>query len=149
MYASKFGPVMEEMLTIRQRSGLQLKFIVFFLDDFDAFCAREYPEATLLTKEIAETWIHSSDSPSRHHMARRVLTMKHIGEYQQSLGLNAYVPNYRIKRSKAEEPHLFTDEQLSLFFKDPPHNCAQTIHIIPATQISRKSAIQAHYLHTK
>ena len=50
MYASKFGPVMEEMLTIRQRSGLQLKFIVFFLDDFDAFCAREYPEATLLTK---------------------------------------------------------------------------------------------------
>ena len=62
MYASKFGPVMEEMLTIRQRSGLQLKFIVFFLDDFDAFCAREYPEATLLTKEIAETWIHSSDS---------------------------------------------------------------------------------------
>lgn len=23
MYASKFGPVMEEMLTIRQRSGLQ------------------------------------------------------------------------------------------------------------------------------
>lgn len=33
--------------------------------------------------------------------------------------------------------------------KDPPHNCAQTIHIIPATQISRKSAIQAHYLHTK
>ncbi len=30
MYASKFGPVMEEMLTIRQRSGLQLKFIVFF-----------------------------------------------------------------------------------------------------------------------
>ena len=117
MYASKFGPVMEEMLTIRHRSGLQLKFIGFLLDDFDAFCAREYPEATLLTKEIAETWIHSSDSPSRHHMARRVLTMKHIGEYQQSLGLNAYVPNYRIKRPKAEEPHLFTDEQLALFQK--------------------------------
>lgn len=43
--------------------------------------------------------------------------MKHIGEYQQSLGLNAYVPNYRIKRPKAEEPHLFTDEQLALFLK--------------------------------
>ena len=38
---------------------------------------------------------------------------------------------------------------LALKSKDPPHNCAQTIHIIPATQISRKSAIQAHYLHTK
>lgn len=117
MYASKFGPVIEDMLIIRHRSGLQLKFIGFFLDDFDAFCVKEYPEAALLTKEIAETWIHNSDSSSRHHMARRVLTMKHIGEYQQALGLNAYVPNYRIKRPRAEEPHLFTDEQLALFFE--------------------------------
>ena len=40
MYASKFGPVMEEMLTIRHRSGLQLKFIGFFLDDFDQNLAK-------------------------------------------------------------------------------------------------------------
>lgn len=31
MYASKFGPVIEEMLIIRHRSGLQLKFIGFSL----------------------------------------------------------------------------------------------------------------------
>ena len=41
-----------------------------------------------------------------------------------------------------ENPQRYTS-------KDPPHNCAQTIHIIPATQISRKSAIQAHCLHAK
>lgn len=41
------------------------------------------------------------------------------------------------------------DSNDRLNLRDPPHNCAQTIHIIPATQISRKSAIQAHYLHTK
>ena len=116
MYASKFGPIIDDMLNIRHRSGLQLQFIGFFLDDFDAFCLREYPDANLLTKEIAETWIHISNSPSLHHMARRVLTMKHLGEYQQSLGLKAYVPNYRIKRPKAEEPHLFSDEQLERFF---------------------------------
>ena len=48
----------------------------------------------------------------------------------------------------SEERFWNTDEYASTA-KDPPHNCAQTIHIIPATQISRKSAIQAHYLHTK
>lgn len=52
MYASKFGPVIEEMLIIRHRSGLQLKFIGFFLDDFDAFCAREYPELPCLQKRL-------------------------------------------------------------------------------------------------
>lgn len=117
MYISKFGPVIEEMLMIRHRAGLQLQFIGYFLDNFDDFCAKAYPEATLLTKEIAEAWIHNSNSTSPHHVARRVLTMKHIGEYQQSQGLNAYIPNYRIKRPRAEEPHLFTDEQLALFFE--------------------------------
>lgn len=108
---------MEEMLTIRQRSGLQLKFIVFFLDDFDAFCPESIQKPPFFKGDCRNINSQLRFSPSRHHMARRVLTMKHIGEYQQSLGLNAYVPNYRIKRSKAEEPHLFTDEQLSLFFK--------------------------------
>lgn len=116
MYVSRFGPVIEEMLEIRHRSGLQLKYIEFLLRDFDSFCFRWHPDAVLLTKEIAEAWIHCTDSSSRHHMSRRVTTMKHIGEYQQSIGLNAYVPNYGIKRPKAEEPHLFTDEQLVQFF---------------------------------
>ena len=43
----------------------------------------------------------------------------------------------------------YSGDAQTFTIKDPPHNCAQTIHIIPATQISRKSAIQAHYLHTK
>ncbi len=116
MYMSKFGPTMEDMLVVLHRSGLQMKYIGFFLGEFDAFCAKEYPESSLLTKEIAETWIHDTDSQSCNHIARRISTMKHIGEYQMSLGLNAYIPNYQIKRTKAEEPHLFSDEQLILFF---------------------------------
>ena len=63
MYASKFGPVMEEMLTIRQRSGLQLKFIVFFLDDFDAFCAREYQKPPFLQRRLPK---HGFTAPILH-----------------------------------------------------------------------------------
>ena len=54
-------------------------------------------------------------------------------------------------RIQNEMRALVVQERISQsnLIEDPPHNCAQTIHIIPATQISRKSAIQAHYLHTK
>lgn len=117
MYKSQFGSVIEEMLAVRHRSGLKLKFIGYFLDDFDSYCARYYPSDSLLTREIGESWIRSSDSASYFHMARRVLTMVHLGQYQQSLGLNAYVPDYRIRTPKAEEPHLFTDGQLTQFFE--------------------------------
>ena len=116
MFRSRFGPAIEDMLLIRRRAGYQLKFIDYFLSEFDAYCADNYLEDSLLTREIGEGWIHATDSESHAHMARRVQTMKHIGEYQRALGLNAYVPDYSIKIPKAEEPHLFSDEQLRLFF---------------------------------
>lgn len=117
MFRSRFGPAIEDMLLIRRRAGYQLKFIDYFLSEFDAYCADNYPEDSLLTCEIGEGWIHATDSESHAHMARRVQTMKHIGEYQRALGLNAYVPDYSIKIPKAEEPHLFSDDQLQLFFE--------------------------------
>lgn len=117
MYKSKFGQSIEEMLIVRHNSGLQMKHIYFLLDDFDTYCACHYPDAELLTKAIAEEWIHISGSTSRCHVAKRVVTMKHLGKYQRSIGLDAYVPDYGITIPKAEEPHLFTDGQLASFFE--------------------------------
>lgn len=117
MYKSRFGQTIDEMLIVKHNSGLQLEYINPLLNDFDAFCACRYPSEEILTRVVAEEWIHASNSPSRCHMARRVTTMKHLGEYQRSLGLDAYIPDYRIKIPKAEEPHLFTDEQLTAFFE--------------------------------
>lgn len=117
MGTSMFRETIDEMLVVKRNSGLQLKYIDYFLNDFDVFCASHYPKAEILTKAVAEEWIHASESTSHCHMARRVVTMKHLGEFQRSLGLNAYVPDYSIKVPKAEEPHLFTDEQLGVFFE--------------------------------
>lgn len=115
-YQSGFSSDIEDMLTIRHRSGFKLEAVERHLKVFDSFCAEKYPKASLLTREIAEEWIHSSEIPSRCHLEMRVRSMKHLGRYQRSLGLDAYVPEYRIKIPKAEEPHLFSNEQLKVFF---------------------------------
>lgn len=117
MYKSKFAHDMEEMVRVLRNGGLQITYIEFFLRDFDRFCLERYPNETLLSDSIAEEWIHNTDSKSQCHMSRRVRTMAHLGEYQQSLGKNAYVPGYRIPYAKAEEPRLFSDEQLAEFFE--------------------------------
>jgi hypothetical protein len=102
MYSSKFAPNIENMLVSLRNAGLQVAYINYFLADFDQFCLAEYPTASLLTAEISEKWIHSTCSKSKAHMSRRVRTMKHVGEYQQSLGKPAYVPDYVIKYAPAE-----------------------------------------------
>lgn len=117
MYYSKFAQDVQNMLTSLHNAGLQVAYINFFLADFDRFCVEIFPDASVLTREIAEKWIHNTTSESKAHMARRVCTMKHVGRYQYSLGKAAYIPDYSIKPVKAEEPRLFSDEQLEEFFK--------------------------------
>jgi len=117
MYRSKFAPCIDDMLTSLHKSGLIVGFINYFLVDFDEYCNKNFPDASLLTSEIAESWIHNSVSPSKRHMSNRILTMKHLGRYQQSLGEASYVPNYNIKRIPAEEPRLFNNQQLTEFFE--------------------------------
>lgn len=117
MYCSKFAPDMENMLASLHNTGLQMAYINFFLDDFDSFCMDIFPDASILTSDIAESWIHNAASESKAHMSRRVRTMKHLGQYQQSLGKPAYIPDYAIHYTHAEEPHLFSDGQLAEFFE--------------------------------
>ena len=115
MYSSKFALDMKNMLTTLHNSGLQVMYINYFLSDFDKFCVSNFPNADVLTSDIAETWIRNTTSQSRPHMSRRVRTMKHLGLYQQKLGKPSYIPNYAINYDR-EEPNLFSDEQLAEFF---------------------------------
>lgn len=127
MYFSKFAQDMENMLTSLHNSGLQVVYMNFFLAEFDAFCKRVFPDADVLTSDIAEKWIHNTTSESKPHMSRRVSTMKHLGRYQRSLGKPAYIPDYSIKRVKAEEPNLFSDEQLAEFFEKADTKITTTV----------------------
>jgi len=86
MYNSAFSSDIKNMLEQLHTSGLQVKYIDYFLHDFDDYCAERYPEADTLTMELSEAWIHSTDSDSQCHYSRRVTTMKHLGQYQQSIG---------------------------------------------------------------
>jgi len=117
MLNSKFATDMENMLTTLRNFGIQVKYMNFFVTDFDRFCKEKYPEASTLTLDIAEEWIHNTTSKSKAHMSRRVCTMKHLGKYQHSLGKTAYIPNYVLPYGKSEEPRLFSDEQLAEFFE--------------------------------
>jgi integrase len=117
MYNSKFASDIENMLATLRNSGLQVKYMDFFLAKFDTFCKEKYPDASLLTSDIAEKWIHDATSESKAHMSRRVRTMRHLGKYQRMLGKQAYYPDYAVNYRHSEEPRLFSDEQLTEFFE--------------------------------
>ena len=65
MYNSAFSSDIKNMLEQLHTSGLQVKYIDYFLHDFDDYCAERYPEADTLTMELSEAWIriHNAITP--------------------------------------------------------------------------------------
>ncbi len=117
MYKSNFAEDIDNMLQTLHDSGLKVLYLNGFLNSFDSYCYEKYCDDAILTREIAESWIHNTESDSQSHMSRRVQTMKHLGKYQRMIGKPAYIPLYSIPHPKSPEPRLFTEEQLQEFFE--------------------------------
>lgn len=114
---SYFAPFLVEMMDIKRNSGFALTYMDAHIKDFDSFCREHYPDKRLLDKELAEAWIYNTITKSRRELNKRVRTMRHLSEYLNAMGMDAYVCPVRIKIQKSPEPHIFTDEQLAEFFR--------------------------------
>lgn len=96
--------------------GFSLKYLEAFLEEFDYYVDQHCPTETLLTSELAENWIHSSQTKSKQQLDKRVRTMRYLGKYLSSIGIDSYIPSYHIKADPPKPPQLFTDEELAIFF---------------------------------
>ena len=105
------------MTTLLRNSGYKLKYLDELKMEFFDYCEQKFPETEVLNKELAEDWIHNTNTKSKNIMNNRIQVMKKLGAYQQSIGKNAYIPNYSIKLDPSPEPILFSDEQLFEFFE--------------------------------
>ncbi len=106
----------DDMVAMYHNIGLRLEYLSKFRDEFDSYCQKFFSGNSLLTEEIAEGWIHDTQSRSKHTLCCRVQTMKKLGRYQRSLGKDSYMPGYYIKPDPPAAPMLFTDVQLKEFF---------------------------------
>jgi integrase len=113
---SRFAHCLADMAGIKHNSGFALKYMDGHISEFDSFCIEHFPGKDILDLELVEGWVHSSPTESSQEIEKRYRTMKHFGEYMLSQGFPAYISTVRIKKLKPAEPHIFTDEQLSLFF---------------------------------
>ena len=111
---SYFLKYSNDMMKQFHNRGFVLERVEKCLKNFNKYCEEYYPNEKVLTKELAEKWICSSSSKSQ--LYNRVITMKYLGKYLNSLGLEAYIPNYSVKLSPHPPPTLFNNEQLSRFF---------------------------------
>jgi len=115
--SSHFAQYMIEMMDIKHNSGFSLSYMDSHIIEFDMFCRLNFPDKCQLDRELAEAWIYNTNSQSRRELSKRVRTMRHLANHLTAMGITAYLCPIRIRILKSPEPHIFTDEQLSEFFR--------------------------------
>jgi len=107
--------------------------LLFYTRMFDIFWdSHQYPP--LLTKERLSGWICCLDEESVQRQVSRILLVRHLGKYLQSIGeSDQYVLPYGICPKAPEYvPYFFTEEELKRLFSDDvmgsllPFSCAMS-----------------------
>jgi len=112
-----FSQYLTEMMALKRNSGFSLSYMDAHVIDFDAFCCKSLPEKQTLDRELVESWIYDTNSESKRELNKRIRTMRHLANHLMSLGISAYLCPTRIRIPKSPVPHIFTDEQLTEFFR--------------------------------
>jgi site-specific recombinase XerD len=116
-FSSNFARYMEGMAREKHNSGFSLKYMDKHLAEFDCFCGDHFPDKESLDKELVEAWIYNTKTKSVQEIEKRFRTMMHLGNYMLPLREGTYIAKSMLKRTKPEEPHIFTDAQLEEFFQ--------------------------------
>jgi hypothetical protein len=69
-------------------AGYQLSYLEGHLYGFDSFLDGMYPGIEKIDKTICEKWIYMEDKYTPHSLQQRVSTIKYLGKYLGSIGIN-------------------------------------------------------------
>jgi integrase len=96
--------------------GYTLSYLEPNLNDLDLFYDETFPELETVTFESATSWIYSKKMRSIKALRDRISSVKYLSEYLNSLGIEAYIPDIKVRRSFHKRPQMMNDEQLQCFF---------------------------------
>lgn len=80
------------------------------LKEMDRFYDKSYPEQTTVTFGSATDWIYSERAGSKKRLPERVLTVKYLSRYLNSVGIDAYMPDIKVGKDFHRHPQLFNDQ---------------------------------------
>lgn len=116
-YSGPFKNEIIDYLKFRESKQQKLHPVDLYLYHFDKYTI-ENKCNNILTKELIENWLILKDTESRNTLRLRAYTLKSFAKYLNLRDHNAYVLDSKIYNCKTNYiPHIFTDKEISKFFK--------------------------------
>ena len=118
-FSSNFKPYIEGLIEQKQAVGYPYDTSSRILKDFDRFCSKHHPTATVLTAEISMQWAAKRTDEHVNYLIRRITPVRQLAKYMNSIGVDAYVIPPKIPQKQIRYvPHIFTQPELHAFFNE-------------------------------
>jgi len=122
IFESNCSTYMNGMMEYKKALGYSRRSYHYNLLGFDRFCIINFPCETLMSKVMIMQWACIRPTESVNGLKRRMITIRELGKYMNSIGVAAYViPSAIIGTFKPYVPHIFTDLELVSFFYAADH----------------------------
>lgn len=121
-YMSTGAGMFNQFVSHRIASGCWSAAYNWALRSFDMHCATLYPEATLLTQEMVDTWCAIRQSENLYSCGKRTAVVNSFLKYTRNRGLlnldwnSIPTHGHGSGNMTIKDPHVFTDVELKNFF---------------------------------
>lgn len=116
---SGFAKDLTNMIDLKVSLGLSENTYVPRAEDFDRFCAENYPAISTLTEPIVIGWMVPEIKADASTMHKKAAFARMFGKYLNAVGKEAYViPVSYTAGRRVFIPYLFTDEELTAIFHE-------------------------------
>lgn len=122
VFSSNFKKDIENFIEQKHATGFLYVASQHSLKEFDRFCQTHYPKETQLTREVAMHWAERRPDEHLKTLSSRISPIRQLAKYLNRIGCEAYlIPPGIPGKIKRYVPHIFTKEELQVFFTAADH----------------------------
>lgn len=136
-YIGPFKEHIQNHIKLKQAIGYKYDAEATHLKRFDRFTLENYPDATILTKEITVNWCSKKTYEAQANQCSRASIIRQFAKYLNSIGLEAYIlPKGYYPAEKQYMPYIYTTDELIKFFAETDkcqycYECPYRHYIMP------------------
>ena len=118
-YNGPFKEHIKNHIKLKKAIGYKYDAEAIHLKRFDKFTLENYPDASILTKEIVLDWCSKKSYEAQANQCSRASMIRQFAQYLDSIGVKAYIiPKNYYPSEKQYVPYIYSIDELSRFFSE-------------------------------
>ncbi|MGB5157197.1 MAG: hypothetical protein WBN77_07140 [Desulfobacterales bacterium] len=123
-FSGPFAEHIKNHVQLKQAVGYKYEAEAKHLLRFSSFTAEEYPETSILSKEIVLEWCSKKSYEAQANQGARSSILRQLATYMEGIGIGAHIlPKGYYPAAQQYVPHVYTENELQRFFHQTDQCC--------------------------